>query len=108
MKTVVGTLVGIVAVFVLIVVATLAAQPPALMSMQCGQGVIVRNGDQVLLDAWETFNPPPNTPTHPAIEAHPSKITIGQSIADRTKLCVETSEGATCLTVKDLRSKAAK
>jgi hypothetical protein len=82
-------------------VASVAAQAPGI-SMQCGQGVIVRGGDQVLLDRWQSFTPPTTT------EDHPSKVTLGSTLADTVQVCAETAAETRCLPLKDLRALIAK
>lgn len=84
----------------------------------CGQGVVIRPTNAIVIDKWVSWmNPPGSVMLAPSTNANapallqpidaPSRIIIGESVSSNVPVCVEVGNSTKCMTLGDIR-KAAK
>lgn len=87
-----------------------AAQGPVQALQTCGQGLVVRPDGSVLVEGWVSYSAgaSPNATGAASVStvALPTRITIGQAVADTMKVCVENTDGTICTTLGAVRQLA--
>lgn len=77
----------------------------------CGGGIAVRTDGSVLVDAWQSWTAsamqanPTLGKSLPDSRQNPTAITLGQSLGDDVRICVESSDGSKCVALGSLRKK---
>lgn len=112
-------LVTFVAIVVMVLVIGLGSKAPSLASAQqltpCGQGVVIRPTNAIVIDKWTAWvapiGPPASAPstnpnTAPPLLTHvdaPSRVIFGADIGGEIPICVETADTMKCVPLAKVR-----